>query len=106
MINIKRRILLRLYQYIFSYANLYIHRIIILAPNGINASFASLKHCFPNGMPIIVIHRRNPFNTATHASGKPPKISHRIFKIRDTPPPPYTTSLPNGKNESCASLKH
>lgn len=28
---------------------------IMTAPNGVNASLASLKYCLPNGIPIIVI---------------------------------------------------
>ena len=30
------------------------------APNGMSASRAILKHCLPNGMPIMVMHHRQP----------------------------------------------
>lgn len=34
-----------------------------LAPKGISASLASLKHCFPNGIPTMVMHQRHPRTT-------------------------------------------
>ena len=47
-----------------------------------SASFAILKHCIPNGMPIIVIQSKRPFNMADTANGIPLIISHKIFASR------------------------
>ena len=77
-----------------------------VAPNGINASFAILKHCIPNGMPMMVQHSNIPFTAAHIASGMPLMIIQIIFAINDGAPPPYCTSLPNGANAKDANLKH
>ena len=76
------------------------------APNGISASFANLKNCFPNGIPIIVIQRTQPHTAFATAIGIHVRISQKIFAIRLTAPPPYSISFPNGKNASPANLKH
>lgn len=76
------------------------------APNGINASLASLNCWRPNGIPITVTHRTIPKTACSTARGRPETNSHRIFSSSDPAPPPYLTSLPNGKKLSTASLKH
>ena len=50
---------------------------ITVAPKGISASFAILKHCTPKGIPIIVQHKSNPFSSATNAKGIPLISSHK-----------------------------
>ena len=75
-------------------------------PKGISASFAILKHCIPNGIPIIVQHKRIPFIVAETASGMPLSTIHKIFARNETVLPPYCTSLPNGKKQDDAILKH
>ena len=47
-----------------------------------------------------------PQTTSAIAIGIPVKSSQNIFAIRLIAPPPYVTSLPNGKNASPANLKH
>ena len=71
-----------------------------------SASFASLKHCLPNGMPMIVMQNRTPISADSTAMGMPLKINQKILQMMETTPPPYSTSLPNGKNASFANLKH
>ena len=51
------------------------------APKGINESLASLKHCIPKGIPIIVTHSIAPITTDIVANASPPNIIHKIFKI-------------------------
>ena len=75
-------------------------------PKGIRANFANLKCCNPNGIPIMVIHNRQPEIADPNASQKPDTINHIIFNKNDGTPPPYTISFPNGKNASFANLKH
>ncbi len=57
-------------------------------------------------MPIIVQHSSKPLHNAASAKGIPLKIIHRIFAITDKVFPPYSTSLPKGKEARVASLKH
>lgn len=54
----------------------------IVCPNGINVMFANLKHCFPKGIPMIVIHRINPRKNQIIEVKIPPRSSHMILKIR------------------------
>ena len=68
-----------------------------VAPNGIRASFASLKHCLPKGIPMIVTHSTAPSTAASTAMGIPLKINQKILQTTETALPPYSTSLPNGK---------
>lgn len=75
-------------------------------PNGIKANLAILKHCKPNGIPRMVIQKIQPINAEPIASSNPEKINHRILRMREPPPPPYSTSFPNGKNARLANLKH
>ena len=44
-----------------------------VAPNGIRASFASLKHCLPKGIPMIVTHSTAPSTAASTSHGNPTK---------------------------------
>lgn len=90
---------------IFSYHYHTLHYM-IEAPNGIRASFASLKCCNPNGIPITVMHNKQPNVTCSNASGIPDTRIHIIFTRNETVPPPYTISFPNGKNDILANLKH
>lgn len=76
------------------------------APNGISESFAILKHCMLNGIPIIVIQKNNPIIACSSANSIPENRSHRILASSETVPPPYTISFPNGQKESPANLKH
>ncbi len=41
-------------------------------PNGKKLSAANLKHCIPTGMPIIVIHQRQPVSVQLRPLMKPP----------------------------------
>jgi hypothetical protein len=56
-----------------------------LAPNGISASLASLKHCSPNGMPINVMQNTSPIAADVIASGSPQNTSHKMFASREKP---------------------
>ena len=78
----------------------------ISAPNGRSDSFAILKNCFPNGMPMIVMHQSSPKIRFSRAIHTPKNTTQITFASIDTAPPPYCTSFPNGKNESDANLKH
>lgn len=78
----------------------------IVAPKGERASFAILKHCFPNGIPIIVQYKRIPFSAADIASGMPLKTSQTILAKVEIAPPPYTISFLNGTKARDANLKH
>jgi len=77
----------------------------MVAPKGINASFASLKCCLPKGMPIIVIQNKIPQNKWDNISRNPPQTIQIILRMNRPAPPPYTTCLPKGHNASPASLK-
>ena len=55
---------------------------------------------------MIVMHRIHPQTASAIAIGIPVRSSQNIFAIRLIAPPPYVTSLPNGKNASPANLKH
>ena len=48
-------------------------------PNGTSISPASLKHCRPNGIPIMVTHKISPITAQWRADINPPKISHIKF---------------------------
>jgi hypothetical protein len=78
---------------------------LIVAPNGINASFASLNHCKPNGIPRIVMMKNTPINRYPTVISHPKKITQSIFKIGCLSKC-VTTSLPNGVMTSVANLKH
>lgn len=81
-------------------------RDLIVAPNGIKDNLANLKNCNPNGIPIIVMHSRQPEITFPTAIGIPQKISQIMLAISETVPPPYAISLPKGQNPIEANLKH
>lgn len=44
-------------------------------PNGKSSSIPILKHCMPNGMPIMVIQKTKPVIKYPNAEKKPPQIS-------------------------------
>ena len=71
-----------------------------------SASFAILKHCRPNGIPITVQHSIAPLIAAHIAKGIPLMSIQKTFAMIDGAPPPYCTSLPNGANTRDANLKH
>ena len=72
----------------------------MFAPNGRNEIRMSLKHCFPKGIPIIVMQKINPATRYPTPSSIPPKISQIIFNSRELVLSLNMTSFPNGKNES------
>jgi hypothetical protein len=77
----------------------------ITLPNGDSAIAVSLKCCRPNGIPIIVIQRREPNIAWVIAIHKPPQRSHIIFIMTYRQPEALectTVSRPNGHNESDA----
>lgn len=76
------------------------------APKGIRDSLAILKHCFPIGMPRIVMHQRQPRMQYPIAISRPKKMIQIRLTRKEKPPPPYTTSFPNGKKARLANLKH
>ena len=75
-------------------------------PKGISANWANLKHCFPKGIPIIVIQKRMPFRNATIANSSPPNKIQRILSKTEAVFPWYSISFPNGKKDNRAILKH
>ena len=72
------------------------------APKGIKDSLAILKHCFPR----IVMHQRQPRMQYPIAISRPKKMIQIRLTRKEKPPPPYTTSFPNGKKARLANLKH
>lgn len=77
-----------------------------VAPNGASESFAILKNCLPNGIPITVQHSNNPIMKFINASSRPETRNHITLSRNDTDPPSYMTSLPKGFSEIDDSLKH
>lgn len=60
----------------------------ISAPNGVSASFAILKNCFPKGIPTMVMHQSKPITRFPNAMGIPKKMSQMMLaKVEKTPPP-------------------
>ena len=57
-------------------------RFSIFKPKGASDATPILKHCNPNGIPIIVIHSSNPLITYSKKIMKPPKIIQRRFPIK------------------------
>ena len=78
----------------------------ISVPKGMSASLAILKHCFPEGIPMIVMQKTTPTIAASIASGTPEITIQRRFRIIEPAPPPYRTSFPKGNRQSFANLKH
>ena len=48
-------------------------------PNGKNARLANLKHCSPIGIPMIVMHHRQPDNTHASPLKSPPQTNQSMF---------------------------
>src|SRR5699024_621526 len=48
-------------------------------PKGKKLSDANLKHCIPMGIPIMVIHQRQPARHQLGPLSAPPKINHNRF---------------------------
>ena len=78
----------------------------IYAPNGLSASFAILKNCFPKGIPTMVMHHKQPIRKLPRAIHHPLMRNQITFTRNETTPPPYSILLPNGQNEIVANLKH
>ena len=55
---------------------------------------------------MMVMHKRTPIAACSSARGIPVTSSQIIFTNKDTVPPPYSTSFPNGKKDKDANLKH
>jgi hypothetical protein len=53
--------------------------LITLCPNGQSTRLPILKHCNPQGIPIIVIQSMRPPMKYPKAAKKPPKTNHMIF---------------------------
>lgn len=54
-------------------------------PKGQNIRMASLKHCRPNGMPIMVQHNATPPTTYPIAEIKPPNMSQIMLPMKFIP---------------------
>lgn len=78
----------------------------ICAPNGISDSCASLRNCFPNGIPIILMHQRCPMFRFETAISKPKKTIQITFTKSENMPSPYTISLLNDHIANETRLKH
>ena len=53
-----------------------------LLPNGHKINVANLKHCKPNGIPMIVKHKINPPHKYAKAEINPPKTNQIILPIK------------------------
>ena len=81
------------------------NRYLIFAPNGQRASMASLRHCRPNGMPIILMKNMKAAMQYKIASHQPTMSSHKTF-IMGCAPKSGSTSEPKGRNVRRANFKH
>lgn len=82
---------------------------LICFPKGNNASFMSLKCCFPKGMPTIVIQKNIPHSKWVKAIQKPPTKNHIIFITRLRHPDEDSSSVivfPNGHKANIPNLIH
>jgi len=75
------------------------------APNGNNDKDANLKHCFPKGIPIIVMCKIIPTIKYPTAISQPNKISHKTLAIGCESKLVWIV-FPKGKSEKDAILKH
>ena len=85
----------------------YFEELTTLRPNGIRATAASLKCCFPNGMPMIVIKKKSPRMACSRPSQMPPMRNHSTFMPVLRHPVACSvlfTSLPNGQRARPANL--
>lgn len=55
---------------------------LILTPKGARPTIANLKHCIPNGIPIIVKHKIKPPIIYSKKINIPPKITQMILPIK------------------------
>ena len=79
----------------------------IIEPNGVNDKRASLKYCFPKGMPIIEMQYKHPKAAAVNDNGKPvTHIQTKFSKKLHVVLLGAITYLPNGKKHKEAILKH
>ena len=78
----------------------------IVAPKGIRASLAILKHCRPKGIPMMVIQSTRPIPAAVSAISNPPKMSHSMFTKKLKTPLLNRISRPKGHRLKEANLKH
>ena len=75
-------------------------------PSGVTMNLAILKYCFPNGIPMMVMHHTHPIAKFPRAIHQPLIRNQITFTRNETAPPPYSIRLPNGQNEIAANLKH
>ena len=84
----------------------YVHHIMV-APKGVNDNLASLKYCFPTGIPTMVTQYRIPSDVAAIARGTPVmQIHNRLSKKFPVVLLGAMTYFPNGKKHRVAILKH
>jgi len=76
------------------------------APNGNSDNLAILKNCFPNGIPMIVMHKKHPIIKLPNASSSPDTKNQIMLRKQETAPPSLTISFPKGFSEIDDSLKH
>ncbi len=90
----------------FYYTKLYLNQAgTTVDPNGIRARVASLKCCFANGIPIIVMNKRQPIIKWKTASSIPETRIQNMFKRMDVICPLETIFFPKGQNTRPAYLK-
>ena len=75
------------------------------APKGVSDSLASLKHCLPKGMPMMVMHHKRLANRKLRDRHRPPKMIQMTFAMGCLPKLVFTF-VPKGQAETRASLKH
>ena len=61
----------------------------IFEPKGTRLIAASLKNCFPKGIPTMVMHHKTPTIIQLNALNKPPKITHKILPIHPISVTPF-----------------
>lgn len=74
-----------------------------VAPKGAMESPASLKHCLPKGIPIMVMHQITPKMRNPRARPSPPKIIQITLAMGCAPKFLFTT-VPKGQKISLAIL--
>jgi hypothetical protein len=78
---------------------------LILAPKGVADSIASLKHCLPKGIPMMVMHHKIPATMKDIARAIPQIKSHITFAMGCLPKFVVTVE-PKGHADKRAILKH
>lgn len=84
-----------------------IYALTAFVPKGKRLMAASLKNCFPKGIPTIVMHQRSPERRAVSAISQPKMIIQRMLKkVFPKPMGSWTISFLKGSAQSPAILKH